>query len=94
MSYLYFVVQNEDKQRVSQINRANVACNLLALVKSDDSDLLAAKASKSFPVYVAFGGRSVGQGPCVFVIVFIVGRRLILCKPVYRLQKTIMLIQY
>jgi hypothetical protein len=73
MSYLYFVVRNEDKQRVSQINRANVACNLLAVLKSDDTDLLAANASKSFPVYVASGGRSVDYGRSIFVIVFVVG---------------------
>ena len=58
---------------MSQINCVNVACNLLTLLKIGDSDLLAANASESFSVHVAFGGRSVGEGPCVFVIVFIVG---------------------
>ena len=33
---------------MSQINRVNVACNLLALLKSDDSDSLAANALSHF----------------------------------------------
>jgi hypothetical protein len=56
MSYLYFLVQNQDKQHVSQIKCVNVACNLLALLTSDNSHLLTANALKSFPVNIPFGG--------------------------------------
>ena len=63
MSYLYFVVQNSDKQRVSQINRVNVPCNLLALLKSDDSDLLAANASRVISCVCCLWGTISWLGP-------------------------------
>jgi hypothetical protein len=56
MSYLNVVVQNRDKQHVPQIKCVNVACNLLALLKSGNSHLLAANTLKSFPVNFAFWG--------------------------------------
>jgi hypothetical protein len=40
---------------VSQINRVNVACNLLAPLKSDDSDLLAANVSSHFLCMLPLG---------------------------------------
>jgi hypothetical protein len=62
MSYLYFVVRNYDKQRLSQINGVNVACNLLTLLKSDDSDLLAANALSHFLCMLPLGDDKLARG--------------------------------
>jgi hypothetical protein len=50
---------------VSQIKRVNAACKLLALLKSDDSDLQAANASSHFLFMLSLGGQSVVLGPRV-----------------------------
>jgi hypothetical protein len=67
MSWLYFVVQNEDKQPVSQIKRVNAACKLLALFNSDDQDLQAANAWSHFLCILSLGGQSVGAHAFVSV---------------------------
>ena len=67
---------------MSQINRANVACNLLALLKSDDSDLVAANASH-FLCMLPLGDDRLARAHTVLIV----GRRRNLCKPIYRYRK-------